>query len=261
MEKLIIYTDLDGTFLNHHNYSFEESRESIELIKLRKIPLVFTTSKTRVEVELLRDKVAIQSPFIIENGAAVFFPQEHYSQLELPEISQYKVLQLGLEYAKILDFYRQHKEEYGLFGFSDMTVEEVAKHTGLNLKLASYAKTREFSEPFLLQDKQLLQQLVSLAKTYEIKITQGGRFFHLIGEKQDKGLAVEQANQVFRREFASIKTIGLGDSQNDLSLLAAVDVPIAIKRHDDTFLDYPKAKRSSWPGAKGWNETILQELL
>ena len=261
MSELIIYTDLDGTFLNHHNYSFQESEESLDLIKLHNIPLVFTTSKTRVEVELLQEKVGICSPFIIENGAAVFFPKKDYSYLKLTEISDYKVLQLGLDYGKILNFYQEHREEYGLWGFSDMTVEEVARHTGLNLELANYAKIREFSEPFLMPESEKLQQLATVAEAQGIKITQGGRFFHLIGENQDKGLAIQQANQIFRKQYPIAKTIGLGDSQNDLSLLAAVDVPIIIKRHDGTYLDYPKAKKSSWQGAKGWNETVLQELL
>ena len=32
----IIFTDLDGTLLNHYDYSFEEAKEAIEYIKISK---------------------------------------------------------------------------------------------------------------------------------------------------------------------------------------------------------------------------------
>ena len=57
--KNIIFTDLDGTFLNHHDYSFEESKQALQKIKQNNIPLIFTTSKTRIEVEELQKKVQI----------------------------------------------------------------------------------------------------------------------------------------------------------------------------------------------------------
>ena len=50
--KNIIFTDLDGTFLNHDNYSFQESQEALEKIEQQRIPLIFTTSKTKIEVEI-----------------------------------------------------------------------------------------------------------------------------------------------------------------------------------------------------------------
>ena len=65
--KTLIFTDLDGTFLNHSDYSFEDSKEALEKISQKNIPLIFTTSKTKVEVELLQKKVGIKEPFIIEN--------------------------------------------------------------------------------------------------------------------------------------------------------------------------------------------------
>ena len=75
--KTLIFTDLDGTFLNHHNYSFDESKQALEKVEHKKIPLIFTTSKTRVEVEVLQKKVAIKEPFIVENGAAIFIPKNY----------------------------------------------------------------------------------------------------------------------------------------------------------------------------------------
>lgn len=257
--KTIIYTDLDGTFINHHDYSFDEALPSVALIKEKQIPLIFTTSKTRVEVERLQQKVGIIEPFIIENGAAIFFPAEKYQTLELDEIDTYKTIVLGRPYIEILNFYNQYKKKYGMNGFSDMAISEIAEHTGLDEKIARYAKQREFSEPFLLQQEEKIDELVELARHDGLKITRGGRFYHLIGVNQDKGLAVQQANQIFRQEYKQIRTIGLGDSPNDIALLEQVDVAIAIQKHDGSYLDWP-AKKSSYVGARGWNEKVLEEL-
>lgn len=49
--KIIIFTDLDGSLLNHEGYSFSDARPSLARIKKSQIPLIFTTSKTRGEVE------------------------------------------------------------------------------------------------------------------------------------------------------------------------------------------------------------------
>ena len=74
----IIFTDLDGTLLNHHDYSFEEAREAIEYIKKSSIPLIIVTSKTFSEVRVLQEKLGITCPFIVENGSAVYTNKEYF---------------------------------------------------------------------------------------------------------------------------------------------------------------------------------------
>lgn len=73
--QLVIFTDLDGSLLNHEDYSFTAARPSIERIKTAGIPLIITTSKTRLEVERLQQEMGIREPFIVENGGGIFFPR------------------------------------------------------------------------------------------------------------------------------------------------------------------------------------------
>ena len=261
--KTIIFTDLDGTFLNHDDYSFDEAKDAIAKIKKQNIPLIFTTSKTKVEVEMLQKKVGICEPFIIENGAAIFFPKD-YQGLDLSflrEYEDYRILQLGKTYQQILRFYNLYKVEFGMFGFSDMSIEEIAYYTGLSQEDAIYPKQRDFTEPFLLEDTNRLANLTNLALTYKIKITKGGRFFHLIGEKQDKGLAVKEAIKLFEKLYEDkIRSIALGDGPNDIVMLEEVDIPIAIKNFEGEYIhcNIPNLKRSSFKGSKGWNEMVLK---
>ena len=83
MSGAVIYTDLDGTLLDHHTYAFDEALETIEALKDRGIPIIPCTSKTRAETVSLMQAMDIHGPMIIENGAAIWVPQDW--GLERPE--------------------------------------------------------------------------------------------------------------------------------------------------------------------------------
>jgi predicted mannosyl-3-phosphoglycerate phosphatase (HAD superfamily) len=66
--QIVVFTDLDGSLLDHDTYSFENARPALERIREQRIPLVFTTSKTRAEVEALQAAMRIREPFISESA-------------------------------------------------------------------------------------------------------------------------------------------------------------------------------------------------
>ena len=263
--KHLIFTDLDGTFLNHHNYSFEESFEALQKIKEMGIPLIFTTSKTKAEVEQLQQHVGISEPFIVENGAALFIPKGYqgFDYASLRDYEDKKVLVFGQSYAKVLEFYRLYKEEFTMLGFSEMSDTKIAKLTGLDQSSVLLAKQRDFTEPFILKDETKLEELQGLALCYQLKITKGGRFYHLMGELQDKGIAVIETIELFETFYKEkVQSIALGDSQNDVEMLGSVDVPILIQKHDGSYLEtpLPHIQKSSHIGSKGWNEMVLKNV-
>ena len=263
--KKLIFTDLDGTFLNHNNYSFHEAKEALAKISEQNIPLIFTTSKTKAEVIELQKKVGITEPFIVENGAALFIPHG-YQDIELEYCDHYegyKVLIFGKRYAQILNFYNEYKEEFGMRGFSDMTLQEVVEYTSLDENSVKLAIQRDFTEPFILKDTSLLPRLSNLASTYNIKITQGGRFFHLIGEKQDKGVAVKKTSELFSKLYnQTVESIALGDGVNDIVMFENVDTPIVIKNHLGKFVEcnLENLQYSSYQGSCGFNEMVLKNV-
>jgi len=79
--KKIIFTDLDGTLLDSDTYSYEKAKIALQLLKKRRIPLIFCTSKTRAEIEFWRDEVGNYDPFISENGGGIFIPKDYFSCL------------------------------------------------------------------------------------------------------------------------------------------------------------------------------------
>ena len=263
--KTIIFTDLDGTFLNHDDYSFSDSLKGVIKILNENIPLIFTTSKTKIEVETLHQRLKINEPFIVENGAALFIPKD-YDKLDfsfLEEYENYYIYQLGLSYEEILEFYNKYKEEFGLLGFSDMNKWELMKYTKLDSKIACLAKQRNFTEPFILNDEFKLKSLKVLASKYGIKITKGGRFYHLIGINQDKGIAVKKTIEILEKVFnEKIKSIALGDGNNDIPMLENVDVPIIIKNHKGGYINckIKNIQKSTYKGSTGWSEMVLKNV-
>ena len=243
--KIIIFTDLDGTLLNHEDYSFDEALEMLDFIKARNIPLIFTTSKTKQECEILQETMGVSAPFIVENGACIF-------GLEGGDI------QLGLHFSDIKAFVNKVKEPFDMKVFSDMSVESVMAYTDFSYDAAKMAKERDFSEPFLIKDERKLTALEKLAEESGLKILKGGRFYHCVGIAQDKGKAVSTVLEL----FPDVTSIGLGDNYNDVDMLRVVDKPVLIPHHRGKYIDVEieNVFKAPHKGSLGWNES-LKEIL
>ena len=75
----LIFSDIDGTFMNHKNYSYSILKKYILLLK-DNCQLIFNSSKTFEEMNELNKSLNLRSPFIVENGACIFFPK-NYNQV------------------------------------------------------------------------------------------------------------------------------------------------------------------------------------
>jgi len=245
MNNIIIFTDLDGTLLDYYTYSFEPSIEGINLLKKFNIPLIFCTSKSYYEVIYFREKTGNTSPFIVENGGAIYIPKEQFTQFEIfksikqfKEFDRYMTIELGANYNKIREVFEKMKQTFNnkVIGFGDMNVEEIAKYLNLDLKLAAMARLRRHDEPFILKDKSLLHELNQFAEKNGLKLYPGTRFFHLMGNT-DKGLAVKELSYMYKKLYNDITTVGLGEGKNDEPMLKEVDIPFLVKKPDGTFTD------------------------
>jgi mannosyl-3-phosphoglycerate phosphatase len=271
MAPMIVFTDLDGTLLDPVTYSFDAAREALELLRRRKIPLVLVSSKTRAEIEPLRARLQNREPFITENGGGLFVPDGYFSfPLERANLrGAYRVLDLGAPYAALRRGLAEIRQVSGdvVRGFGDMTVEEVAERTGLAPAEASLAKQRDYDEPFVLDGPPgRLMDVQRLAEARGFRCTSGGRFHHLMGPS-DKGRACRELIRCYRRHYSGEAepptTLGLGDSRNDLPLLASVDRPILVQKPDGSYepaIQIPHLIRAPGIGPAGWNGALLKLL-
>jgi mannosyl-3-phosphoglycerate phosphatase len=259
--RFIVFTDLDGTLLDHDTYDWGPAARTIERIRTEGWPLVFVTSKTRAEVERLRTEIGVDEPFIVENGAAAFFPAR-YDGLELPEatrIGAFRAIVLGRPYQEVREFVTSCRDRFDIEGFGDMGVERIQEVTGLSEDAAQNAAMREFTEPFLVPDDASLPGLRAAAEEAGFAITTGGRLHHLIGADQDKGRAVAVVREALERSWGERPvTIGLGDGPNDVPMLEAVDYPVIVPAPGRPLPDvrHPHVSFAPAEGPRGWAEAL-----
>lgn len=269
-QTLIIYTDLDGTLLDEETYSFESARPALDLLRSQPVYLVPCTSKTREEFFPIQGELGFRHPFIVENGGAIYLPGQLFgmSVLHRPDYPDWIQIELGVPYPRLVDFLSRTGRELGLgiIGFHDLDVAEIAAMCGLSLDQACRAKTREYDEPFLISSSRedAIQVITSAAGKEGLTITRGGRFYHLAGGS-DKGQAVTMLTRLFQLRFGHVFTVGIGDSPNDLPMLAAVDLPVVVERpngrfHPDLLLCLPGARQAPGVGPRGWNLAISEIL-
>lgn len=265
--QLVIYTDLDGTLLDAETYAYEAARPALEAIRRHRALLVLCSSKTRAEMEPLVSALGLRAPFIVENGGAIYLPREEFAAW-VPEAEPYGVwvrLVLGVPRARLRVCLADLKRRLPvpIVSWSDLAPEAIAEECGLSLEAAQRAMQREFDEPFRVasDDPEVLSRMAVIVAEYGLRLTCGGRYFHLMGAS-DKGRAVRALADVLRRQFGAIFTVGIGDSENDAPMLAEVDLPILVRRpsgEPDPRVRHlvPHARITSGIGPVGWNEAVL----
>ena len=264
----IIFTDLDGTLLDYHTYSFTAALSALELIKEKNIPFIICSSKTRAEIEQWKNRIDNPDPFVSENGGGIFIPHAYFPMDDLqsvwPQIESsngYAVLVLGTSYAILRDTIEElRKDGFEIKGFGDMDAAEVAQITELSLEDAELAKRREFDEPFVFSGEATrIESLVVAIAAKGLRCVAGGRLLHVTGNN-DKGKAVEILSQLYRKKFGEIITVALGDSPNDFRMLAHVDYPILVRNHrgeHDPRLTLPNLIKADGIGPEGWGKSVV----
>ena len=268
-KKPIIFSDLDGTLLDHYSYKSTAADSTLQQLQQANIPVILNTSKTLAELEVIKTELKLDTPFIIENGAAVYIPKNTFTtQPEDTEtVGNYWVKSFCLPRKHWLDLLTEHSHDFSQYyrGFSSLSVTELSEITGLDSAQATRAKERQYGEPIQwLGDektkKAFILQLVELG----VNVVHGGRFIH-IGGFCDKGQALIWLTEQYREHYnnCSVYTLALGDGENDTPMLDAADIAVQIRSpvHDFPAL-YRKYRTSQTQlfGPEGWAESIQQLL-
>lgn len=263
--QMIVFTDLDGTLLDPVDYSFEPALPAIEKLRGLKIPLVFCSSKTMMEIEVIRTALSNTHPFIVENGGAIYVPKDYFD-FTFPHTmtrDDYYVLELGTGYEKLRAVLNIIQAARGLRlrGFGDMSAEEVSRLTGLSVHDAALAKMREYDEPFVIESGNE-DDVINAIRQRGYQVARS-RFLHITG-RSDKGRAVTVLKGLFRRRYSEIRTIAIGDSPNDIPMLEQVDIPIVVKRADGTYdpkIAVHRLCMADGIGPAGWNRADRKSVV
>ena len=258
--QIIIFTDLDGTLLDD-KYSYKKSKNILNLIRKKRIPLIFCTSKTKAEVDYYRKKLNNKDPFISENGSAIFIPKDYFNfKINYDKKDKnYFIIELGTDYNKLISVIKKIKNNINIRNFGEMGIKEVSKISKLPIKNAKLAKKRNYDEPFILVDKKKEKDLIKIIKKNKLNITKGAIFYHLMGNS-NKGKAVSILINLFKKEYNKITTYGFGDSENDFEMLDSVDKGYLVMKKNKKYAS-KKFKKANGIGPLGWSKTIKEKVL
>ena len=257
----VVVTDLDGCLLEAGSQGLEKARPALDALKRRRIPLVLCSGRTRAEIEPLRADLGLDTPYVFENGGGIVIPSGAWWSRAARRDGGPLLVRLGVPLRDLARALMEIAKEAGarLRGLSRLSPREAADLTGLPEAELERARRLEHDEPFVLESGS--EEVVRrAAERRGLRVTNGGRFHHLTGAV-DKGKAVRQLLTL----LGPGASLGLGDADNAVSLLQAVDRPVLVPRpgggFDPTLASaFPYADRAPAPGPEGWNEAVLQAV-
>ncbi|RPE67240.1 mannosyl-3-phosphoglycerate phosphatase [Pacificibacter maritimus] len=250
--SLLIFTDLDGTLIDHDTYQWSPAFDALNALKAAQAGVVLASSKTGAEISVLRDELGLNAwPAIVENGAGLL-------------AAHATVTQTNTDYRKLRNCLNQIPKQLrqSYVGFGDMTTDEVVQATGLDAESAKLAQQRMYSEPGLWHGTQEdKHRFLAQLKTHGISAQQGGRFLTL-------SFGTNKVDQMQRltADFMPRHTIALGDAPNDIAMIEAADFGVVIANPHRSALKPLKGeaegriRRTQASGPRGWNTAILDLL-
>ena len=259
IEKIVIFTDLDGTLLHNETFKFENIRQYIQNLLSKNISIIPNSSKTKAEILNFCNELKAELPFIAENGAAIY--KMNLINSDFPE----KII-LSRDKDEILSifFEKAPKELISKCEFVlKLKKEEQLKIFGLPVEQLSYASNREFSVPLIFKgNKAEKNNLFRLASDMGLTMQEGGRVINL-SDNISKSFAMKKVKRIFEKtEKQELKIIGVGDNFNDLDMLKNSDIGCLVfneKFKLDT-LNIKNCLVSKKPAPEGWEEVVKMAL-
>ena len=208
---MLVFSDLDGSLLDHDTYDWQPARPALDALRKRDIPLILVSSKTLAELEDYRSQLGLQHPVVAENGAAMHIPAEYFPTSTTPLPGTVTRAQLQSAYKTI-----KLANAFNCEAFYELGVAGIIRETGLTKQQAMRANDRKASEPILWLDSderaaKFEQELNALG----LHCTKVGRFLHLKGNT-GKGRAVRHLLHAYshKRPSNALFSLSLGDGPN-----------------------------------------------
>jgi mannosyl-3-phosphoglycerate phosphatase len=253
---VLVFSDLDGTLLDHDTYDYTPAREALDFLKKHAVPLVLVSSKTMPEMKILHEEMGLECPYIFENGGGIVWSgaksRIEYLGMDVSELKAKRA---------VIDAVLKEPAHF----ITDMKVEEIVARTGLSHDKALLAQQRLTSLPFIIQSGRVisLEELDTINSELQpeaLSLTKGGRFYHFLSSRSDKGSAIKRVIEHYRKQSGgSVTTIGIGDSENDIPMFRAVDIPVVVRKKDGTYINtgMDRVRITSGIGPAGFCEAVM----
>jgi len=266
MKSYLIFSDLDGTFLHHQNYSFGKNDLVIEKLKKNNNQIIFNSSKTYSEIKLILKKLKLtMMPFSCENGAILYFPKKIFKKIKKSQSFE-DYWKINLTNKNSLQWYRILKKLKKDFSFElicDLSNKDLLKLT--NLKNIKQMLNREASQLIVWKDNK--KKFNEFSRIIKIKhkgsLNQGGRFIQ-ISSPCNKRIATKEICHVYHESFHDKyyqPFIALGDNKNDRDMLNFAKYACVIENKYSTPIKLNSLKKNVFYSQKeapwGWRESLM----
>ena len=266
MKSYLIFSDLDGTFLHHQNYSYGKNDLVIEKLKKYNHQIIFNSSKTFSEIKLILKKLKLaMMPFSCENGATLYFPKTIFKKIKKSQSFE-DYWKINLTYKDSLKWYKILKKLKKDFHFElicDLSKIDLLKLT--NLKNIKQMLNREASQLIIWKDsKKKFNEFSRMIKiNYKGSLNQGGRFIQ-ISSPCNKRIATKEICHIYHESFRDKyyqPFIALGDNKNDRDMLNFAKYPCVIKNKYSAPIKLNSLKKNVFYSKKeaplGWRESLI----
>jgi mannosyl-3-phosphoglycerate phosphatase len=251
--KKMMFSDVDGTFMDFNTYSIGPALEGVDLLKKNSIPLVLVSSKTFAEMTEIMEQAGLYSHFAFENGCGIALPDGKGGYTM--EISGPGTAVLEQRLAEI-----EKLSDRKLISILAMSDEDISAYSGLDIHRSALSKKRLATLPFITDDRTLftdsdLDEINIKLAGSGLGVTRGGRFNHLLPSRAGKSYAVRKI-YTFYNTGSGVKTAACGDSYNDLGMLDNVDAGYIVRKPDGSFMTGTEFLVTAGSGPEGFTEAV-----
>ncbi len=262
MAEIIVFTDLDGTLLDHKSYSVRAALPAIDLLVRRGLPIIPVSSKTAAEISRWVRLLTLEGPFIYENGCGIVVPVGCFTSRPdgaVDRDGEWRI-SLGTGINEVRRGLEELAETAGFKfrSFDQMSTDELSALTGLAGEELNQCLDREYDIPFIILGDHDADLIGRKAAEKGYHFTRGGRSYHLTSGCH-KGEAVRLLANLYREELPEPLFVGIGDSFNDLTMFQAVDMAFLVQKPDGTYdplIPEDAARRVSGAGPSGWRAAV-----
>ena len=255
----IIFTDLDGTFLNKNTFRFGNNKKISKNLRNKGIIIVPNSSKTIDELKSFNKKIGIKFPFISENGSTIY--NLKYINKKLP-----LKIKIGRPRSIILKIFKKRvKKEYidKCIFIDKLKLKEQSKILGLKSKELKDALNRKHTIPIKFIGKKTEKlKIQKIIKKIGLSFQEGGRIINL-GDNTNKGIAMKKLLSLINKKLKfKVNTIGIGDNYNDIEMLKNCDIPCLVRNKKFNKNDFKTSKciYSKKIAPYGWSEVVKLAL-
>ncbi|MEM6262522.1 MAG: HAD-IIB family hydrolase [Bacteroidota bacterium] len=262
----VVFSDLDGTLLDKHKRLLPEIKEAVQHLKAQDISLIFCSSKTRSEQELILAELDLEEPIIVENGSGIFIPHTYFNfeYAYQDTTPKFKVIELGVPSVVIRTIVSQAQQDADCFlkSFYSESPDFIGAVTGLSDEAALRANVRDYSEVIVTNGHtpEHFMNFEQELHSQGLCMVRNTHYSSVIGIFSDEGRAVQLLGDLLRKKHGNILSVGIADCLDDYDMLAAVDLPFLVKDFSGNHapISLEGLIKVEGKGPNGWLEAIQQ---